>query len=329
MEQLAAFITPNKSLDEAATRVKFAEDLGYEAAFATQIAQRDGLMTLAAYAAKTERIKLGTGVVPAFPRHPIAMATEAATLDELSGGRLILGLGTSHAPTMQGWYGFPFDKPLTQLKEYTSIVRTLLREGRVEHAGEYYTANFGFMGYAARPDLPIYVSGLSPNTLKWAGETADGVILWCCLPSYIKETVEPTVRAAEKAAGRAPGSCRIVAAVPSAVSDDEDAVRSALRRDLLVYWTLPFYRRVIGAAGFEEDLKRFDEALQTGDVPGAQARISDEFINQIAGFGEPKAVRAKIAEYRAAGADLPAVGGISLPRDAGTPEQTLEAAIGA
>lgn len=329
MEPLAAFVTPGKSLAEATDRVALAERLGYESAFTSHIAQRDGLMILAAYAAGTERIKLGTAVVPAFPRHPIAMAAEAATLDELSGGRLILGMGTSHAATMQGWFGFEFAKPLTQLKEYTSIVRTLLREGKVEHTGEFYTANFAFAGYGARADLPIYVSGLSPNTLKWAGATADGVILWCCLPSYIEQTVAPIVRAAEREAGRSEGSCRIVAAVPTAATDDEDAVRTALRRDLLVYWTLPFYRRVIGAAGFEDDIAAFDESLQAGDAKGAMARISDEFLDQIAAFGDSGRIGKKITEYRSAGADVPMIGPVALPREAGTPEQALEAAIGA
>jgi F420-dependent oxidoreductase-like protein len=327
MEPLAAFVTPGKSLAEATERVRLAEQVGYDSAFTSHIAQRDGLMVLAAYAAGTESIQLGTAVVPAFPRHPIAMATEAATLDELSGGRLILGIGTSHAATMQGWYGFEFAKPLTQLKEYTSIVRALIREGKVEHSGEFYTANFAFAGYAARPDLPIFVSGLSPNTLKWAGATADGVLLWCCLPSYIEGTVAPIIRAAEKEAGRPEGSCKIVAAVPTAATDDEDAVRSALRRDLLVYWTLPFYRRVIGAAGFEDDIARFDEKLSQGDAKGATANISDEFLDQIAAFGDPARIGKKLAEYRAAGTDVPMVGPVAMKPEAGSPEQTLETAI--
>ncbi|MGZ4142926.1 MAG: LLM class flavin-dependent oxidoreductase, partial [Actinomycetota bacterium] len=95
--RLAAFITPGASFAAALERVQLAERLGYEAVFSTHIAARDGLMTLAGYAAGTSRIKLGTGVIPAFPRHPVALAYEAATLDELSGGRLLLGVGTSHA----------------------------------------------------------------------------------------------------------------------------------------------------------------------------------------------------------------------------------------
>jgi alkanesulfonate monooxygenase SsuD/methylene tetrahydromethanopterin reductase-like flavin-dependent oxidoreductase (luciferase family) len=325
MADTAVFLSPGKSIAGILDRVKLADKLGYEAVFTTNIASHDGLMSLAAYAAATDRIKLGTGVLPAFNRHPIALAQEAATLDELSDGRLWLGIGTSHAATMQGWYGFEFDKPLTQLKEYLEILRALMREGSVRHSGRYYTANFAFAGCGPRPQMPLMISGLSPKTLAYAGATCDGVILWCCLPSYIENTVAPIVRQAERDAGRETGSCKIIAAVPSAVGDEE-AIRSALRRDLLVYWTLPFYRAVIGQAGFVDDIARFDEKLQSGDAPGAVAQIPDEFLNQLAGIGTAEAVRARIDAYRSAGCDLPAVGTISASREAASPEAALEAA---
>src|SRR5712692_323757 len=98
---LGCFVTPGKSLDSAVERVQLAERLGYEAAFTTHIAGRDSLITLAEYARATTTIKLGTGVVPAFPRHPVVMAQEAATVDEISNGRLLLGVGPSHKITME------------------------------------------------------------------------------------------------------------------------------------------------------------------------------------------------------------------------------------
>ncbi|MGZ4138254.1 MAG: LLM class flavin-dependent oxidoreductase [Actinomycetota bacterium] len=327
--RLAAFITPGASFAAALERVQLAERLGYEAVFSTHIAARDGLMTLAGYAAGTSRIKLGTGVIPAFPRHPVALAYEAATLDELSGGRLLLGVGTSHAITMENWYGLDMSKPLSQLKEYVQILRSIFTTGRAEHAGAFYKVNFGFMNYAARPDLPIYISGLSKNTLRFAGQAADGLILWACMPTYIRNVVVPNVRAGEADAGRPEGSCEIVAAIPSALAADLESARRAFRSEFFKYMTLPFYRRAIAGAGYQAELDAFDAALGKGDMPGAFASISERLIDEFAAIGDERAVRAKIDEYRDAGVTLPAVGLYSGPKEAGLdPSATLEAAAG-
>jgi len=327
-KRLGAFITPARSLGQAVERVQLAEKLGYESVFTTQIAQRDGLMTLAAYAAGTTSIKLGTGVIPAFPRHPVALAYEAATLDEMSGGRLLLGVGTSHRITMENWYGLDMAKPLSQLKEYVAILRSLFTTGRVEQKGAYYNVNFGFMGYEVRKDLPIYISGLSPNTLRFAGQATDGVILWACMPSYIRDVVVPAVRAGEAEAGRAPGACEIIAAVPCALADDVEGARNAFRKEFTTYMSLPFYRKAIDGAGFGEEIAAFDVALGTGDMDGARAAISGRLLEHFTGFGDASAVSAKIAEYRAAGVTLPAVGPLSVPKEIGPGvDATLETAI--
>ena len=328
-DRLAAFITPGKSIHQACARAKLAEDLGYEAVFATHIAARDGLMTLAAYAAATDTIKLGTGVIPAFPRHPVALACEAATLDEISGGRLILGIGMAHGITMENWYGHDMSKPLTEFKEYVEVLRSVLRTGRVEHTGDYYRSNFAFMNYEPRPDIPIFTASLGPNSLRWAGANSDGIILWSCMPRYIAESVVPLLREGAEEAGRDPAEIEIVAAVPSAVAHDVAAARDAFRQSFFVYMTLPFYRRVIGGAGYAENIAAFDAKMAEGDMPGALAAMSDEMLEHFAGIGTPEAVQAKIAEYREAGVTLPAVGLFAVPADAGgSAEDTLAAAIG-
>jgi alkanesulfonate monooxygenase SsuD/methylene tetrahydromethanopterin reductase-like flavin-dependent oxidoreductase (luciferase family) len=328
-DRLAAFITPARSLAQATERSQLAEKLGYEAVFTTQIAQRDGLMTLAAYAAATSRIKLGTGVIPAFPRHPVALAYEAATLDEFSGGRLILGIGTSHRITMENWYGLDMSKPLTHLKEYVAVLKPLLREGKVKHEGEHYKVNFGFAGYAPRADMPLHISGLSPNTCTFAGAECDGIILWACMPNYIRDVVTPAVRAGEKAAGRAEGSCEIVAAVPTALVDDVDVARNAFRGEFTTYMGLPFYRKAIDGAGFGDEIAAFDAALADGDMDRARAAISDRMLEHFAAIGDARTIRAKIGEYRAAGVTLPAIGSFGAPKEAGPGvDATLEAAIG-
>src|SRR4051812_17995988 len=122
---LGSFIGVGRSLDQAVERTRHAEELGYESAYVTHIAGRDSLTVLAAYACGTERIRLGTGVLPMYSRTPASTAQTAATVDELSGGRMVLGIGVSHKVTVEGWYGQRIDKPVREIREYATAVRAI------------------------------------------------------------------------------------------------------------------------------------------------------------------------------------------------------------
>src|SRR3954466_10629987 len=147
------------------------------------------------------------------------MAQTAATIDEFSGGRMVLGLGVSHRVTVENWYGAKISKPVSQMREYASIVRAILR-GETPPEGEFFNAAFRFMGYEPRADLPIYVAALSPNMLRLAGEIADGVMLWLCNPDYIRDVVVPAVRDGRERGGKPLDGFDIVAAVPVALTDE-------------------------------------------------------------------------------------------------------------
>src|SRR3954471_7017270 len=201
MAGVGTFISVGKSLDQAVERVKRAEELGYASAYVTHIAGRDSLTVLMAYAAGTERIKLGTGVLPIYSRTPVATAQQAATIDEYSSGRMVLGIGVSHAVTVENWYGTKLERPLKAMREYAGIVRAIFR-GEDPPEGEIFKSRFRCMGYEPRPDLPIYVAALSPKMLRLAGEIADGAMLWLCNPNYIRDVVVPEVRAGRERAGR-------------------------------------------------------------------------------------------------------------------------------
>src|SRR5688500_13849694 len=124
---LGCFVSVGRSLEQAVSRVRLAEELGYEACYVTHIAGREALTVLTHYADHTERIRLGTGVTPIYTRVPANMAQTAATIDEISGGRLNLGLGVSHRPVVEGWYGQTIDRPVSEMREYLRIVRAILR----------------------------------------------------------------------------------------------------------------------------------------------------------------------------------------------------------
>jgi len=149
---ISAFISPGKDLSRTLDRVGLADRLGYDAAYTTHIAGRDSLTVLMAYAAASERIRLGTGVVPIFSRTPATMAQTAATIDEYSGGRLVLGLGVSHRVTVENWHGQKITKPVTQMREYTAGVRAIL-QGEEPPDSDFFPTKFAFMGgYSARAE---------------------------------------------------------------------------------------------------------------------------------------------------------------------------------
>ena len=201
MAGIGTFISAGRSLEQAIERVRLAEALGYDSTYVTHIAGRDSLTVLAAYAARTERIRLGTGVLPIYSRTPVATAQTAATIDEISGGRMIVGLGVSHRVTVEGWYGATIDKPVAEMREYAGAVRSIFR-GEDPSGGERWPTSFRFMGYDVRDELPIYIAALSPKMLQLAGEIADGVLLWLCDPPYVRDVVIPEVTKGRERAGR-------------------------------------------------------------------------------------------------------------------------------
>jgi F420-dependent oxidoreductase-like protein len=289
---LGAFIGAGRSLDSAVRRAARADELGYESVFVTHIAGRDSITPLAGYAAQTSRVRLGTGVIPIYARTPANMAQSFATLDELSGGRAIAGLGVSHKPVVEHWFGQSIDKPLAEMREYVAIVRAILR-GEDPPQGEKFRTAFRFLGCDPRPELPIYLAGLSPGMLRLAGEIADGVVLWLCNPNYIRDVVVPTVREGREKAGKELEGFDIVAAVPSAVTDEPGAAREQLREEVTPYFNLPYYRAMLERSGLDPD-----------------AGPTDDFLGLLGAIGSADEARASVRRYADCGASSPCVGGI-------------------
>jgi len=321
---LGAFVSVGRSLETALQRVESAERLGYESVFTTHIASRDSLTLLMSYAARTERVKLGTGVMPIYSRPPATTAMGAATVDEFSGGRLILGVGVSHRPTVEGWYGDRIEKPVQEMREYVAIVRAIMR-GDDPPQGERWQSGFHFMGLEPRADLPIYVAGLSPGMLRLAGEIGDGVVLWLCNPDYIERVVVPEVTKGRERAGKGLDGFEIVAAVPSAVGPEPGEARDKLRQDLIPYFSLPFYRAMLERSGYEEDIVGFDEGMASGDTPAAVAAISDRFLTDLGAIGSAEEAAESLRRYGEAGATSPCVGAVARTDF----DATLEALAGA
>src|SRR6266571_2320360 len=244
MDRVAVFNPAVRTLDESVARAKAAERLGFESVWTTQMPDaRDASLVLAAYASHTQRVKLGTGVLPIYTRHPTAMAQMAASLDELSGGRFILGLGVSHKVTVEGMWGLRLENPVDAMREYLTIVRTTLREGGCGFEGRHFTGRVAYSG-PRRADLPIMISALNPRMLDLAGEIADGIVLYMCTPAYVREHIVPAVRAGRE----------IVAAVPVSLTSDRSAAHDVFRKTVARYAALPYYRKMMDASGLKEEL---------------------------------------------------------------------------
>ncbi|MGH2978045.1 MAG: LLM class flavin-dependent oxidoreductase [Solirubrobacterales bacterium] len=307
MAGTGTFISVGRSLEQAVERVQRAEALGYDSVYVTHIAGRDSLTVLMAYAAATERIRLGTGVLPMYSRTPVATAQQAATIDEFSGGRMVLGIGVSHQVTVESWYGSKIEHPVAEMREYVTALRAMFG-GRDVPRGSRFPTQFRFMGLQPRADLPVYIAGLSPKMLRLAGEIADCVMLWLCNPEYIRGVVVPEVTAGRERAGKGLEGFDIVAAIPAAVTNDREGAFQTMRGDLITYWSLPFYRAMIERSGFGADIAAFDAGMKAGDLDKAEEGISDRFLEELTAIGSPDEVGVGVARYRDAGATSPCVG---------------------
>ncbi len=315
MARLAAFVDAVKTLDESVTRAQTAERLGFESVWVTQLPNaRDASLVLAAYANATQRIGLGTGVLPIYTRHPTAMVQMAATLDELSGGRFILGMGVSHKVTVESMWGLHLEHPAEAMREYLDIVRTSLRDGGCSIEGKHFSASWAYSG-PRRADLPIMISALNPLMLDLAGERADGVVLYMCSPAYIRDHVIPAVTAGRQKAGKSLEGFEIVAAVPVCLTSDRAVGQAVFRETVERYANLPYYRKMMDASGFKSELEA--------------GTISEEMLDELAGIGDEEQVRAAIRRYREAGVTVPGAGPFGGHKGAAGFEATLEAVAGA
>ena len=315
VKRLAAFNPAVKTLEESVARAVAAERLGFESVWATQLPDaRDAALLLAAYAHATTRVGLGTGVLPIYKRHPTAMVQMAASLDELSGGRFILGIGISHKVTVESMWGLHLDSPVDAMREYLEIVRTSLRDGSCAFDGKHFSAHWAYSA-PRRAEMPVMISALNPRMLEVAGEQADGVVLWMCSPAYIRDHVVPAVTAGRKNAGKSLDGFEIVAAVPVCLTSDRAAALAVFSQTVERYASLPYYRKMMDASGFASEL--------------AAGHVSEAMMDEVAGIGDEQQVRDVIRRYREAGVTLPGAGPFGGHKGAAGFEATLEAAAGA
>lgn len=283
----AGLVIPRGSAADLVARVKQAEARGVGTVWTTVGGlAADPVTAYAAAAAATDRVILGTAVTPTYPRHPMSLAAQAIALNDLAPGRVRLGIGTSHKPMIEGSYGIPMGKPLAHLREYLTILRALLWEGKVDFSGEYFTVRAELPAGIAPPRIPLPISALRRNAFVLAGELADGAITWVTPVDYIVKTALPALQEGADRAGRERPP--LIAHVPVAVSTEREAARNAFRAQFPIYSKLPFYVAMFADAGFPVT---------------ASGEMTDELVDTLAVSGDAAAITARLRAIRDAGID--------------------------
>jgi len=325
--------------------VREAERLGYEQAWVAEAYGSDAPSVLAWLGGQTERIGLGAGIMQIPARTPAMTAMTAATIDTLTQGRFLLGLGVSGPQVSEGLHGVAFADPLGRTREYVDVVRMALRREPVEYHGKHLTLPLpDGPGKALkltirppRPDLPIYLAAVGPRNLRLAGEVADGWLAVFLSPEHCAEQMA-AVRAGREAVGAGePGDPMagfdVVATVPVVVTDDLEAGRAAVADYTALYIggmgsrEQNFYNRLARRMGFDDAADRIQDLYLDGRPRDAAAAVPFELVDETALIGPPDRIAERLRRYAEAGVTT-----VSVAPYARTPQEqaaVLEVVAGA
>ena len=309
MERLGvAFSGGGMSPPEVVQCVRLAEELGYESAWVAEGHGGDQFAILTACALATGRIRLGTAISSVFVRSAPTIAMAAACVDYYSGGRFVLGLGSSHRVQVEPEHGLPFAGPIPRVRDTVAIVRRLLKDGNLlDYRGEaIHIRSFDLHFPVLRPELPIYLAAVFPKMLAIAGEIGQGVLLTWCTPEQARAAAG-SVAAGASRAGVNPGDIEL-AALLSAAAPGDDNDDGDLRRVVAAYaGRFPRYRRLMAEAGYAGEVELVRRAWQAGNSDEAARLAPEGLISRMSLPADAAARRARLAEYRAAGVTLPII----------------------
>jgi probable F420-dependent oxidoreductase len=285
-----------------------AEDAGFDSVWAPEFHNHSGALPLAAAALTTTNVELGTGIAWAFGRSPLLTAVTALDLDELSGGRFILGLGTGTRRMRTDWLGAPGDRPARRLRETVEAIRAIwaaAASGAVEYEGELVRLNVRPYGRAGqvRAAIPVFLAAVNEGMTRVAGAIADGVVAHpMATTRYIEEVMRPAIVAGAEKEGRDPVAVEVADWVVVAVSDDADTAREDAKRQIAFHATVRTYDHILELHGLTEIAGRIRELWRGFDLGAMTELVSDEMLGLMAVAGTPDECREMVAE-RAHSAD--------------------------
>ena len=319
---------PGLSSEDQLNMVQEAERLGYDSVWTAEAYGSDAATILGWLAGQTSRIRLGSAIFQMPARSAAMTAMTAATIDQLSGGRMILGIGTSGPQVAEGWHGQRFAKQLQRTRDYVAVLRLALARERVEYRGE--TIELPLPDGPGKPlklmispvqeRIPIYLAAIGPKNTALAGEIADGWIPIFLSPEHMSEVRAPLEEGAARS-GRSLADFDIAVTVNTYVSDDREGARDRMRPFLALYIggmgsrEQNFYNQLVQRYGFEDAAREVQNLYLEGKKQEAAAALPDELIDMITLCGPKDHVRDRLAAFREAGVGTLTIGPTAFTLD--------------
>jgi len=293
---------PVRSIVDLAVR---AEQLGYDSLWLPEGQGREATAQLGALAIVTKRIRLGTAIMPVFSRPPAIAAMGLATLDELSGGRLILGVGAGHPSMTERGYGRNFSTPVRAVREFVEIVRLAMSGESVRYTGKVFQVQDFALESTPIRQVPIFIAGLRGRMLRLAGRIGDGVLLNWVTPEQAARS-SATVGEAARAAGRSEGTVSVACFVRACVTEHVEEAREILRRMIATYARLQAYARLFEESGFAEEIQAIHAGWGSG-IDAAAHAVSARMVDALGLIGTADHCRRGIERFRKSGVDIPVI----------------------
>ena len=313
-------VAAQPSVESIVDIAKRGEQRGYERAWLPETWGRDAVTVLTQIASETDGIGIGPSIANVYSRSPALLGQTAATLQEVSDGRMRLGIGPSGPAVIEGWHGVDFDRPLRRTREYVEIIRAVTSGETLYYDGDV----FSLAGFRLRCDppetpIPIDVAGMGPKSVELAGRFADGWHAIVFTPEGMEERLEDLRRGMDLG-DRDPDDVRVTLSVTACALEDGERARELARQHLAFYVAAmgTYYRKSLARQGYEEEANEIAAAWSSGDQELACSLVSDELLDDLGAAGTPESARAELEKFEAIdGVDSIAVG---FPRGATTEE---------
>lgn len=280
-----------------------AERAGFDAVFAVEFFNRNAYAALGAVAASTERVRVGSAIANAFTRSPLLHASAAMDLDELSGGRMVLGLGSATRRMNEEWYGVPFDAPAPRMRELVRLLRAAFAAkegGGLRFEGRFWDLRVPMYARpgAPRAEIPLWLAAVNRGMIHAAGAEADGLVGHpIATRRWHREVTLPGLRAAEERAGRPEGACALVPYVVTSLAEDREQAVAEAKRQIGFYLTTSLYHSVLAHHGMREVGDACRKALRSMDLRAMEAAVPDSLVEATAIAGPPDEARDRLAEW--------------------------------